>query len=95
MPMTYDPYDYEGLDIYNLDASYVVENGFVTLVSGESSRPAHPHLEGYSSSPLEYWAVLEASPSGEYLWGPYITKPAAQSVIDERGKGRIVHMSLI
>ena len=53
----------------------------------------HPNLEGMDKG--EFFAVIEQSNGSTFYWGPYATRNAAQSVLDERKIGRVVQLRQI
>lgn len=85
-----DPYGY--VNITTFDVNFDAVSGFGVQ---EKEEALHPHLEGYEDTRTQWFAVVEATPSGDFYWGPYATRNAAASVLAERGTGRVIHMNLI
>ena len=91
-----DPNNLGTVPIYTFDINLDAESGFQAEVVGEHPEPSgHPHLEGYRSDSVEYFAVREDTKAGTFYWGPYATWNAAKSVVEERGAGRVINLSLI
>lgn len=81
-------------DIQTFTVNFTPTEGLSVSPPERIEEPApHPNLEGMK--PGDYWAVVEHSKKGSFYWGPYATKNAAQSVVEERGIGHVVHLSQI
>ena len=76
-----DPYGYADLDIYTFDVNFDRKFGFnvdaPVKADSETSPAAHPHLVGMDDGELFVVATPDA------IFGPYATKAAAQSLLDD------------
>ena len=78
---TSDPYGYEGVDVYTFGVNFDKKIGFSVdppvVENSEPSSAPHPRLEGMDAGEL----FVVATP--DEIFGPYATKAAAQSLLDD------------